>query len=306
VLTISTAGPRTRRTGSPSSRRQRGIPVEVGRAVAACATLPNIDALATAAAKRFSTVFSPESLPGRQRTDDSRRTPSPAPRPDCGVRRRAKASAGASSSVHTLKLLRVWTERVLNRDVAGVATTRDQHPADSPRVVARVEGMPAAAQVASNQPAKSIGRPPARRCRRGSRCSDRPDVHATTEGNAECAKSRRLRRRECLERRAGSARVLVSKGDVRWIVVADRWTRPTRPASADSARRGLGQRRFAVPAAHQELEHVVGRSCTELRGLVTNASGAPLSFTIASTRRSVSPGGATMRVHHCHGPSRNP
>ena len=38
------------------------------------------------------------------------------------------------------------TEGVAERDVGGVAATRDQHPADARGVVARVEGMPLPAE----------------------------------------------------------------------------------------------------------------------------------------------------------------
>jgi hypothetical protein len=41
---------------------------------------------------------------------------------------------------------RVGTERVAERDVGGVAATRDQHSADPWRVVARIEGMPLPAE----------------------------------------------------------------------------------------------------------------------------------------------------------------
>jgi hypothetical protein len=53
-------------------------------------------------------------------------------------------------------LQRVGPEGAGQRHVAGIAPARDQHAADARRVVARVEGVPAVAQVGFEPAAKSI------------------------------------------------------------------------------------------------------------------------------------------------------
>ena len=58
---------------------------------------------------------------------------------------------------HPERLEDVRTERVDERNIGGVAPARDQDAADARHVVAGVEGVPLAAEEASNQALKSIG-----------------------------------------------------------------------------------------------------------------------------------------------------
>ena len=91
-------------------------------------------------------------------------------------------------SVQTLKLdQRVGAEGVRDRHVGGVAALADQDAADARHVVARVEGVPAAAEIGL-EPAGEIHR------RVGRRHADvaeiagaiaRRDVHAAAEGDGE-------------------------------------------------------------------------------------------------------------------------
>jgi len=119
----------------------------------------------------------------------------------------------------------VGTERVAERDVGGVAATRDQHPADARRVVARVEGMPLPAEE-HLEPGREIHRIVHRRhtdVTEVSRAVARRDAHAATKGHG---KMREITADagsvvKSFQRRPGHAGVLVAERDMSMNVVAD-------------------------------------------------------------------------------------
>src|SRR4051794_35484501 len=159
----------------------------------------------------------------------------------------------------------VGTERVAERDVGGVAATRDQHPADARRVVARVEGMPLPAEE-HLEPGSEIHRIVHRRhtdVTEVSRAVARRDVHAATEGNG---KMREITADagsvvKSFQRRPGHACVLVAERDMSVNVVADclhaapsRWRLPKEIPRR--IRQPIG---FAIPAPEQEDKRFLGQ-----------------------------------------------
>src|SRR6266581_1880701 len=113
---------------------------------------------------------------------------------------------------------RVWSERLRNWNVRGIAAVSDQDAADPRDVVARIEGVPVAADIGL-KPAGKVSR------RVGRRHTDiteiasaisRRNVHAAAErdGKVRVVAADALALVEYLPRRHGRPRVLVTEQDM--------------------------------------------------------------------------------------------
>ena len=90
---------------------------------------------------------------------------------------------------------RIRAERGSDGDIGRVAATRHQHAADARNVVARIEGVPAIAQI-DLEPGGEIHRPvrpAARRYRRDSRCNSAPEYSCSGTTRSPGARSRGTR-----------------------------------------------------------------------------------------------------------------
>lgn len=123
-------------------------------------------------------------------------------------------------------LERVWAEGGRDRDVRGIPTASDEHAANSGRVVARVEGVPAAAEV-DFKPGGEVHR----RIRwwhtdvsEVARAIAGGNVHAATERHCQMREipADTLALIEYFPGRFGRVRVLVSKLDVSMHEITDR------------------------------------------------------------------------------------
>src|SRR5271166_4218244 len=162
-------------------------------------------------------------------------------------------------------LERVRTKGRSDRDVGRIATAGEQHPADARNVVARIKGIPLAAEIGF-EPGCEIHR------RVHGRHADiaqitgaisRRNVHAATEGDGQVSiiPANAGTIAEGFPSRPAGARVLVAEGDVLMNVVAD-------GLDAAPAERRIPEERpgdlgkpvgLAVTAAQQEHQGLVGQ-----------------------------------------------
>src|SRR5258708_17944792 len=128
---------------------------------------------------------------------------------------------------------RIWSERLGNWNVRGIAALGDQDTADPRNVVARIEGVPAAAEI-SLIPAGKIPRGVGRRHADVTEIAgaiSRRNVHAAAErhGQVRIVAADALALVEYFPRRHGRAYVLVTECSVVVIEGANRlYSRPSR------------------------------------------------------------------------------
>ena len=191
------------------------------------------------------------------------------------------------------------------RHIGGIAALGDQDTADPRRIVARIEGVPLAAEI-DLDPGREIHR------RVGRRKADVADIAGAVAAGmfrqrqnvaARWAKSRQTPRRSAKASAAVrvGARMLVAEGDVLVHEVADRLhPRPAERRLAEEAPGLVGQAvGLAVAAAEQEQQGfrrqvlnlvLAGRPARP-------GSGKPRSRTTVSVLRLKRPAGATSRLH---------
>src|SRR3954471_24986249 len=120
---------------------------------------------------------------------------------------------------------RIRPERLGDRNIRGVAALRDQHAADPRHVVARIEHLPAPAEIGLEPAGEVADRPRLRRAdvAEVTGAIARRNVHAATEGDGEMGivATDALAFVVGFPRRLGGARMLVAERDMAVHVVAD-------------------------------------------------------------------------------------
>ena len=224
---------------------------------------------------------------------------------------RERPQAPRTSSVHTLKLV-----KVLGPNVLLIATSEASRPRAISTLPIRGVLLRASnvyqrpSRNASNQPRNPSGHTAAaRRYRRDSRCSSARGCSCSGRTQPQDARNRDRRPSfvERLERGPCHARMLIAEADVPMNVVADRLNAaPPGRRLPEQVPRRFGQPvGFAIAAAEQELPAFppAGSEPEAAAPAARPRQGRPLSFTIVSAATRVRPGArrcgcTSCRTHH--------
>ena len=190
------------------------------------------------------------------------------------------------------------------RHIGGIAAVRDENTPDPRGVVARIEGVPAAAEIDFDPCRKIHGRVRRRKADVGNIASAiaRRDVQAAAEGNGQMrvVAANAVALYVCCVRSSGGAGVLVAEGHVVVHEIADGLhPRPAERRMSEEAPRLAGKPiGLTVATAKQEQQGLRGQVLDlVLQSVQVDRIDPPGSRTMASVPRLKRPAGATSRLH---------